>query len=145
MSRRKKIAFCLFFVIGVVVLFLIYPRGSLEIQIVSSKTLFQKGEVAHFEFCLFYKSNLFVPSVTIPSLNHDVVITGPGGPVYAKRVFVHTKAPITIGMIPEKFGELDWNLCDVSGRPVRAGVYTIKVSLVDWNLFGEVSVEIVDY
>jgi len=41
-----------------------------------------------------------------------------------------------------KFGELDWNLCDLYGNAVPIGIYKVTVSLLDWKLSGEISIEI---
>jgi len=118
---------------------------TLEIKIIPNKISFRKGEVAHLEFRLVGTFSLFSEPVTIPSLNHQVTIVGPTGVVYSKREFIHRAEPVTLRRGSEmKLGELDWNLLDLSGKPVPKGVYKIVVSLSDYQLQGEISIEILD-
>jgi len=115
----------------------------LEVRIVSNKTSFQRGDSAHFDFYLACRFNPFSDSATIPSLNHEVTITGPEGPILSRQEFIHRKEPITLHYGSQlKLGELDWNLCDLSGRPVPKGTYRILVSLLDQKLSGEISVKV---
>jgi len=117
----------------------------LEIKIIPNKTSFRKGEVAHLEFYLVCTFSLLPESVTIPSLNHQVTIVGPTGAVYSKRELIHRAEPVTLRRGSEmKLGELDWNLRDLSGKPMPKGVYKISVSLLDYQLQGEILIEILD-
>jgi len=144
--RRAAVLLCIAGVAGTFLFsFFMYSPCQLEIKIIPNKVLYRKGEVAHFDFYLICKSSLFFESVTIPSLDYDVKITGPSGPVFATQEFIHRTGPVTLrGNAQLELGKLDWNLCDLRGNLVPAGVYKVSVSLHDWKLSGEISIEITD-
>jgi hypothetical protein len=61
------------------------------------------------------------------------------------REYIHKTELVTLcGNSQLKFGELNWDLRDLSGKPVPAGIYKVLVSLLDWKLSGEISIEITD-
>lgn len=142
MSRSFWLAVVALCVIGTALFYSVMSsQPPLEVRIVSSKASFRKGEIAHFDFYLVCAFCL--APVSTPSLSNEVTISGSGGPVFSRRELIHRKEPVTIGWNSQlKFGELDWNLCDLSGKPVPPGRYRISVSLIDSNLSSEITVEV---